>query len=49
VVEVGLVGIASVGGHLHGGVPPDQAVDGVIETDQHGGAFGRQTDLRAEA
>ncbi len=48
VVEVGLVGVTAVDGHLGRRMPVYQAMNGLIEADQHGRALRRQTDLCIE-
>src|SRR5215468_2652741 len=47
-VEVGLVGIAAVGGYQGGAVTGGEAVGGVVEADELGGALGGEADLGPE-
>src|SRR6266702_4012405 len=47
-IEVGLVGIAALRRHQGGAVTRGEAVDGVVETDEQGGALGGEADLGPE-
>jgi len=48
-VEVGLVGVAALGGNARGGVARREKVSGVVEAHQLRGAFGCEADLGSEA
>lgn len=47
-MQVGLVGVAGVGRDVGRAFTRDQAVGGMVETDQPHGALGRQAELRPE-
>src|SRR5262245_4503727 len=47
-VEVGLVGVAGFCGYQGGAVTGGEAVGGVVEADELGGAFGGEADLGPE-
>src|SRR5215472_18248404 len=47
-VEVGLVGIAGFRGYQGGAVTGGEAMGGVVEADELGGAFGGEAELGAE-